>query len=329
RGELLFRQMGTHGVAANADGEVVVATADRVLGFHGGEASARWLRDHDGLQLGPALTRRDGVLVVACQGRGAVGLSAITGRELWRLIPPRTRRCWISVQAHRALIADDTGHLYGLDLESGQIRFRMRAALPYTGPTVPWGRRMLATIGRGDHSSLLAADAHAGALLWSHELANGAISRPLVLSRRVFVAHGDGREGRLMCLGSNGRPLWERHIHLGEPPWSLAEAAGNVIVWARNGAAGAFSVDGTPEWRLGAAGAELPATLTPCSSRGVLIVPGEVTRAVDPRGGRVLAELRTGLGLSDLVADSRLNVYALDEDGTFTAWKLSTSFAVV
>ncbi len=329
RGELLFRRVGSHGVAANAEGEAVVASSSQVLLFRGADASARWLRDHDGLQLGPELIHRDGVLVVSCQGRGAAGFSAMTGRELWRLVPPRTQRCWISVQAHRALVADDTGHLYGLDLESGQVRFRMRAALPFTGPTVPWGRRMLATIGRGGHSSLLAADAHSGAMIWSHELPHGAISRPLVLSRRIYLATGDAREGRLICLGANGRALWERRIHLGEPPWSLTETGGGVLVWSRNGAAALFSVDGSPEWRLGAAGAELPATLTPCQSRGVLIVPGEVTRAVDPRGGRVLAELRTGLGLCDLEADARLNVYALDEDGTLTAWKLSTSFAVV
>jgi hypothetical protein len=61
----------------------------------------------------------------------------------------------------------------------------------------------------------------------------------------------------------------------------------------------------------------------------VVLLPGELTRALEPRGGHVLAEVRTGIGLVDLAVDSRLNLYALDEDGTLTAYRLVTALAVV
>jgi hypothetical protein len=316
-------------VAVNADGLCAVAGPDRLLGFAGAVPGARWLRDHDGLPLGPELMLREGILIVSCQGRGAVGLSSVTGRELWRLLPPRTRRSWVSVSGQWVLVADDVGHLHGLELQTGRVRFRTRAPLPFTGPVLPWGRRLLGTLGRGGHGALTAFDAHSGGILWSHEIPMGNVSAPVVASRRVFVSAGDAREETLRCLDLRGRMVWDRRLHLGEAPGSLSTDGTSVRVWARNGALASFSLEGSPQWRLGASGHELPCTLQVRESRGVLLVPGEVTRAVDPRGGRVLAELRTGLGLCDLVADSKLALYALDEDGTLAAWSLGTTLAVV
>jgi outer membrane protein assembly factor BamB len=300
-----------------------------MLGFARAAPDARWMRDHDGLQIGPELISRDGVLVVSCQGRGAVGLSAATGREVWRLLPPRTQRTWVSVSGHRVLVADDGGHLHGLDLQTGRVRFRTRAPLPFTGPALPWGTRLLGTLGRGSHGALCAFDAHSGGILWTHEFPFGNVSEPVVASRRIYVSAGDAREETLLCLDFRGRTAWDRRLHLGEAPGSLSTDGTSVRVWARNGALASFSLEGAPQWRVGASGHELPCNLQAFESRGVLLVPGEVTRAVDPRGGRVLAELRTGLGLCDLVADSKLALYALDEDGTLTAWTLGTTLAIV
>ena len=38
---------------------------------------------------------------------------------------------------------------------------------------------------------------------------------------------------------------------------------------------------------------------------------------------------RTGIGLVDLSVDARLNLYALDEDGSLRAFRLTTSLAVL
>jgi hypothetical protein len=61
----------------------------------------------------------------------------------------------------------------------------------------------------------------------------------------------------------------------------------------------------------------------------VTLVPGERVRAVDPRGGQVLAEVRVGVGLVALQADVRLNLYFLDDAGTLSAYRLASHFTVV
>ena len=87
--------------------------------------------------------------------------------------------------------------------------------------------------------------------------------------------------------------------------------------------------DGQLEWVLGAAGDELADLPKPSLRRGVLVLAGEKIRAVDPRGGRILAELPAGRGLLDVAVDGKLNVYSLDDAGALKAWKLSTTLAVL
>jgi PQQ-like domain len=328
-GEVLFRHTATHGVALSQDGCVIAATLDRVLGYWHGSSQARWFRDHDGLPIGPELVRRDGVCVVMAQGRHALAFSEQTGRELWRVSPPRTQRAYLSLQGHRVLLATDAGYLYGMDLGDGQIRFRMRWPLPFTGPTVPWGKRLLGVAGRSAKALVVAGDAHTGALVWSRELGMGPPARPIVVSGRVLVAGSADDDAVLTCLSRSGGPFWERPLHLGSSQVSLHPIGRGVLVTSQTGAAALLSLDGVQQWRVGSAGAELAARVPACHSRGVVLVPGEVTRALEPRGGHVLAEVRTGMGLIDLAVDARLNLYALDEDGTLTAYRLGAALAVV
>ena len=56
---------------------------------------------------------------------------------------------------------------------------------------------------------------------------------------------------------------------------------------------------------------------------------GERVRVVEPRGGRVLAEVEAGPGLVDLQADAKLNLYLLTDAGTLTCYRLASHFAVV
>ena len=214
-GEILFRHATTHGVALAPDGHLLCATMDRVFGYSPGSAHARWFRDHDGLPIGPELIRKDGVWVVTSQGRHALAFSELTGRELWRISPPRTQRAHLAVQGHRVLLATDAGYLYGLDLGDGQIRFRMRWPLPFTGSTAAWGRRLVGAAGRSGKAMVVAADAHTGSLAWSRELAMGRPSTPAVAGGRVLVAGPVEDDAFLACLGRSGDPLWERPLHLG------------------------------------------------------------------------------------------------------------------
>ncbi|HLL54809.1 MAG TPA: hypothetical protein VK447_14745, partial [Myxococcaceae bacterium] len=62
---------------------------------------------------------------------------------------------------------------------------------------------------------------------------------------------------------------------------------------------------------------------------GIVLLPGERVRAVDPKSGQVLGEIPADPGLCDLKVDNKLNLYLLDEHGSLRAYRLSTHFTVV
>ncbi|XXF75094.1 PQQ-binding-like beta-propeller repeat protein [Myxococcaceae bacterium GXIMD 01537] len=328
-GAVLWRREADHGVAASADGHAVTADASRVCGFVGTGAGARWLHDHDGIPLGPLLLRRDGQLITLSNDRTVVSFAEVTGRELWRLAPPRTQRSWLSTQAHRALLATDSGYLYGLDLTDGQVRYRIRSPLPFLGAPQPWGRRFVAMLGRGTHHAVLVADAHTGEAAWTHEFQLASPSAPLAVGKHLFLAGAREREGVLVDLDARGKPRWERALHLGAGPYALASLESAVLVTSASGALERVSATGHVDWRVGASGEPLVAALPARTARGVVFVPGETVRAVDPRGGQVLAEVQAGAGLVALQADARLNLFFLDETGVLSAYRLVSHFTVV
>ena len=161
-GKQLWRQGGDARRGGLGGRLRLAASAVRVCGFEGKGAGARWLRDHDGLRIGPPLLRQYGLLFTLSDERVALAFNEATGREMWRLAPPRTRRSYLSIHAHRALLATDSGYLYGLGMSDGQVRFRISASLPFLGAPVPWGKRFLATLGQGSNFALLLSDAHSG-----------------------------------------------------------------------------------------------------------------------------------------------------------------------
>jgi outer membrane protein assembly factor BamB len=328
-GEVLWRRAASHGVAASADGYVVAADLDRVYCFVGAGTSARWMHDHDALPLGPRLLREDGLLLTLSEGRTVLAFAEVGGREVWRLAPPRTQRSWLATQGHRALLSTDSGYLYGLDISDGQVRFRMRAPLPFHGTPVPWGKRFVATLGRGTHHALLLADAHTGDVTWTREVQLSFPSAPLPVRARLYLAGERDREGLLLCLDSRGNLLWERALHLGQGPYALVPLPRGVLVTAASGGAARVDVAGEIAWRVGAVGEPLVTALPARTSRGVVLIPGEQVRAVDPKGGQVLAEVQAGAGLVALQTDTRLGLYFLDDAGTLSAYRLTSHFTVV
>ncbi|MDY7228072.1 PQQ-binding-like beta-propeller repeat protein [Hyalangium rubrum] len=328
-GQVQWRREAAKGVAATVDGYVVAADADRVYGFVGAGPSARWLHDHDGLPLGPQLMREDGLLLTLSEERTVLAFAEVGGREVWRLAPPRTQRSWLATQGHRALVATDSGYLYGVDIADGQVRFRMRAPLPFHGTPVAWGKRFVATLGRGTHHALLLADAHTGDVTWTREFQLSTPSAPLPVRTRVYLAGVRDQEGLLLCLDSRGKLLWERPLHMGVGPFALTALPRGVLVTSASGAAVRVDTSGELSWRVGAVGEPLASALPARASRGVVLIPGEQVRAVDPKGGQVLAEVQAGAGLVSLQADARLGLYFLDDAGTLSAYRLGTHFTVV
>lgn len=329
QGELLFRRVATHGLATSSDGWVIAAFQNRALAYRSGEANARWLRDHDGAPLGPELLHQDGLLFAPVASRGAAAYSELTGRELWRVDPSRTQRGYFALHGHRALLATDAGYLYGLDAATGQVRYRMRAALPFVCAPVPWEKKLLGLLCRANRSAVVAAELHSGQILWTQEIPLSAPTPPLPIPGRVLVTGLQDGMALLVCLSSKGAPLWERRLHLGHPPYQQLRVGRSVLVKDAAGGAVLVSAEGHIDWRVGAAGEDLPVAIPPVLARGIVLLPGETVRAVDPKGGGVLAEVKAGLGLTDLVADARLNLYTLTEGGTLRAFRLRSHFAVL
>jgi len=329
RGELLFRRVSAQGVAVSKDYWALAAGSHRMDCFVNSSKSASWIRDYPGASIGPSLIRKKGLLIGTSAAGAVFALSELTGRETWRVALARAREAFCTTQGQRLLIAADSGDLYGVDLQNGHVRYRLRAAQPFTAPPLAWGGRFLAQAGRRERLSLLVADAHQGTLQWTRELDLTRAAIPVSRGNRVFIAGERGPDGLLVCLAATGQALWERRLHLGHGPFTLVGAGHRVIACSPRGGAACFDSDGQALWHLGELSAELLWPCPPALARGVAIIPGEVVRAVDVHSGDVLAELPAGIGLCDLKADSKLSLFLLDEDGTLQAHRLASHFAIV
>ncbi|HEY1087391.1 MAG TPA: hypothetical protein VGE37_06845, partial [Archangium sp.] len=169
----------------------------------------------------------------------------------------------------------------------------------------------------------------AGAIAWTREFVLSQPSAPVSARGRSWLA--GAREGRtvVICLGPRGQVLWEKPIPCDARSVSLLPWEGGVIASDARGAATRLLPDGSTDWVLGSAGDELNHPIAPSVRRKTLIVPGPVTRLVQPSGGRVLAELATGARTLDLVADAKLTLYVLREPGTLETFVPGTALAVV
>lgn len=335
-GATAFRHLSTRGVAIGVDGDAICATPERLLFYEGRGPTAQWLRDSDGGRLGPDLEAIDGVLVCPLGRRGVAGFARMSGRELWRFEPPRTQSITFSRVGTRVLVGTDGGTLYGIDASDGQVRFRVKAGLPVARAPVAVRNRALVVLNRGEHSAIYLCDAlssgdttPAGAIVWTRELILSSPCAPVWARGHTWL--GGARDGRtvLMCLGPRGQVLWEKTIPCDARTLSLLPWEGGVIGADARGAATRVLPDGTAEWVLGSSGDELNRAIPITVRRRTLVIPGPVTRLVQPRGGRVLAEFDTGPRMLDLVTDARLTIYVLREPGTLETFVPGTALAVV
>ncbi|MBL8957414.1 MAG: PQQ-like beta-propeller repeat protein [Myxococcaceae bacterium] len=328
-GRVLHRRVEAGGLNVSDDGRALVTNKGRLLFFEGNGKEARWLRDYDGPQLKGPIFRVGGSLLVSLANRGVACFSEATGAEQWRVDPARAQTGHVSVHGDRVLLATDTGALLGLDLSGGVTRFRIRASLPFTAPVVAAGKRLLALLARGERSALIAADLTTGTLLWSKELQLERPSAPVMFRGRVLLAGRRGGKVWLQAFSRGGEQLWERVLPLEGSRLFVLGLSHGALVQDSRGAATFVSSDGQIDWVLGTAGIELPHRVGPAHARGVVVLAGETVRAVDPRSGRLLAEVKVGPALTALGADRQLNLYLLMENGLLKALKLAAQLSVV
>jgi len=306
----------------------VIATRDRLVAFPFHGVNARWFQPHDGAGLDSSAVALGQLLLVSPERRSLRALAIETGHELWVFAPQRTRRLRAGVVGSVALAASESGVLTGLDVVDGTVRYRVAAPLPFTAAPLAWGSLALVGLGRDSRSALLAVDPLSGEVRWLTEL---GLEDPLPAvaagARAWVVGLHDGRPA-LACLDVRGKLLWRRAVPTPERPAGILTSGVDVILTGSSGSAVRVRRNGRVAWRLGGA-ASTVTTVGPVLERGVLLVPGESLRAVDPRTGRVLAELPGGRGIRALAVGPGLEVARLDEAGDLTLHRLASHFAVV
>jgi hypothetical protein len=307
----------------------VVAEGRRVLGYQGAQAGARWLQPHDGLALGPSLLQQEGLLFTQSENRVLVAHDARMGREIWRFTPFRPARIFARVFGSRAVVGTEAGDLFGLSASDGQLRYRFEAPLPFVAPPVALGTSFVATLSAGEHSALVSADLESGKLGWTHELPWSNASEPLVTGGRVWLAGQKGTRAYLVCLSAEGQPRFEIELPFVDARYFLVPLGRSVLVSGPRGAAARISAKGQIEYSVAAASEAAWRKLPPRAARGVVFLPGDPLRVMDAKTGHLLSELRGGPALVALETDRQLNVYALDEGGTFKAFRLQSHFSVL
>ncbi len=335
-GATAFRHLAARGVAISPQGDALCAGPDRLLLFSGRKKNAQWLRDSDGSVVGPQLDAYEDIFICAFGRKGILGTAALTGRELWRLEPPRTQSVYFSRVGQRVLVGGDDGTLWGLEAADGKVRFRLKASLPVVRAPVIVRNKALVVLNRGEHSILFACHAlskgnqiPAGTMLWTRELLLSTPSAPISAGARTWI--GGSRDGQaiIICLSPKGVILWQKTIPCDGRTLSLLPWEDGVLVADARGCATRLLADGTQDWVLGSSGDELNRVIGLSMRRGTLIVPGPVTRLVHPRSGRVVAELDTGPRLLDLASDSSLALYVLKEPGVLDVFAPAKALAIV
>lgn len=334
KGETLYRHLSARGVAVSDSGLVVCSTPERLTCYRGDEAL--WFRDHDGTRPAAKMDEAEGVVICTLGRRTVAGYAALTGREVWRFEPARTQSLTYARIGGRVLLGSDSGTLYGIDAHDGQVRFRVKAGLPVVRPVVQAGKRALVTLNRGEHSAIYLCDAlssgtttPAGAVVWTRELLLSQPSSPVTARGKTWLS--GGREGRtfIVCLGNKGQLLWEKTVPTDTRTTRLLPYDGGVVASDARGAAVRLLPDGSTDWVIGSSGDELNHPIAPMLRRQTLIIPGPMTRLVQPRGGRVVGELATGARMLDLVADARLTISVLREPGSLEVYVPGTALSVV
>lgn len=287
----------------------------------------------------PALTRSSGRFLAGPMRQAAMlcvfdgclvaALYAATGRTAWQFRVPQASRLATGAAADRAFVAANNGFLYALEVEAGQVVFRVRSGCAFEGPLTV-GSRIVASLGRNDGALWLTAiDALSGRSHVARPVQMQKAGAPVLLRRQLLV--GGTSEGVSTVAGftAGGRELFRTslEVHGGVP--ALVVYQNRIYCTLRDGSVTCLDSSGKRVWTAPPSGIELDHALPAVIRRHVLIAPGDPIRALDPADGSVLCELPPTQGLSAMAVSRGLDVFAIDDDGVAGCFKLATHLSVV
>ncbi len=312
------------GTTVHLGGAGEVAAVDAVSGVE------RWSRALDGLPEGvaDAVPLAGGhALLLAPGAAAALGPSGATA---WTFEPPGAPRLRASQAGPLALVVSDRGFLYALAAASGELAWRVRLPGPAVASPLTLGGAILVLCSTAIGGSLVAFDLASGQRRFELPLdvtpLAGAVSFAGLLAIPASVA-GDGL---VLAADPAGRLAWEDAPPLGPGPLGLAALPGGLLLAASPvGSCVALDRLGEARWtsqREGTLG--LRGAPAPVAARGLALVPGERTLALDTATGRELGDA----GLTSpvrLLANGALNAWGMDADGIVTAVRLETHLSVL
>jgi len=330
------RLQASRGVAASPDGTVIAATESHVTCFVGDQVSARWVRDTNGLKVGPGLALVQGRAITSLGGRGVLALEASTGREAFRFDPQRTQRSVTTVLGARAVVGTDGGDLYGVDVRDGQVRFKVQGGQASRWPVSRLRSDAVAVLSGSTQATVACFAAlpgkptsEAGSVRWSLSLSLEHACGQVISGGRIFVAGGENGHGVVACLSTKGARLWQRPVPLDAATCSLIAFSRGVIVTDSRGASVRLLPDGSAAWVLGALDEPLAQRLAPTLSRRVLVVPGVTVRLIEPGSGLLLAMTPAQPELTGYAVSPRLSIFTWVEGGLLTCLRPGVALSVV
>ncbi|MDP3234017.1 MAG: PQQ-binding-like beta-propeller repeat protein [Myxococcales bacterium] len=316
------------GVAAAADGTVLVATESKLVCYGANDTSARWVRDGAGLRVGAELQVIEGRFITRLAGRGVLALESLTGCEAWRFDPPRTQRAVVTPVGTRLIVGTDAGDLYGIDATDGQVRFRIRGPVASPWPVVSLQRDAVAVLTNSSQTVVLRFAAlaggnagQAGAVSWTRPLPFENASAPVTVRGRIFVAGRAEGRGGVACLSGKGEVLWLRAVPVDGATASVVPFERGVLVTDARGAAVRLMPDGDTGWVVGGLEEALIQRLPPTLAKGALVVPGTSVRLIEPLSGRVMATTPREPELTDYCVGRGLTIFTYAEAGALTCFK--------
>ena len=331
RGERVAALTGAEGLSVSPGGDFAAARmGDGLLGLQvGGTPPSRttWRRQPSTFLPRGWLHAAGSSWCLLAAGRGPCGISALTGRELWRI--PSRGGAWFTGAHGRCWMTTESGSLLQLHPATGAIGAAVHGPIPHVGPASAHGRRLSAVATNASRSELTVVDAHSGEVLLRRPVSLGHVGPALPHDRRWFLAGLRGDAWHLLALTPAGRSAWERPLP-GAGPWRLAACAAGILATNRAGAAVCVERTGKIRWTAGSSAPdESEAPIPPVVRRGVAFALGPQVRALDARSGEPLAELPLAAPAREAWVDPDLHVRVLDQAGNVTAWSLGTHLSAV
>jgi outer membrane protein assembly factor BamB len=235
------------------------------------------------------------------------------------------------------LLAGGHGALSALDVATGEVVWRQRDRLRFTGDVAIDHDSAFALLGGPiGPAKIQHLDLWTGKLKWSHELLERPVLQqaPLVTRHHVLVVVRDKRGLGLIALSrETGEVLWEQAPGLVSATTAWLTVDDAVVA---NSASGTLLCIESASGRLRYnhvfsrhVESDQPRRLEPVLRNGALFVPQHQVHVVRPRDGEIIGTVPSDLIPDLLRVDERCDVYLAEESGHLAAFGAAPKLTLV